>query len=84
MNEAVAIAASKRYSRMQDLFSKRAGILAESGDLEGAAADFGRAIEIDRSPARSSYYLERAATYRALGRNDLAEEDLRLAGASER
>jgi tetratricopeptide (TPR) repeat protein len=85
MDEAIAIASAKRYARMQDLLSRRARILAQSGNLEGAAADLGRAIEAERSPpGRSGLHRERAEVYRALGREDLAAEDLRLAGLPER
>jgi hypothetical protein len=73
MNEAVTIASAKRYARMQDLFSVRARIRAQAGDLQGAVADLGRAIEGESSPAAlAGFRGERAELYRAMGRSDLA------------
>jgi len=76
MNEAIAIALSKHRPNMQDLYLRRAQIRRQAGDLEGAIADYGRAIEADASPMRALYLRERATAYRAQGREDLATRDL--------
>jgi hypothetical protein len=75
MDEAVNIASAKRYGMMQDLYARRARLRAGLGDAEGAASDFGTAIEAAPVSARSWFARERDETLRALGRADLAGED---------
>jgi tetratricopeptide (TPR) repeat protein len=79
MDQAIAIAAAKRYPLIHGLYSRRARILAELGSLQEAIADHGRALETDSSPGRAATLRERAALYAAAGLPDLAAADERAA-----
>jgi len=79
MNEAFAIATRKKLREMHPIYTERARILTQLGDLEGAIADYTRAIESDSSPSRLMYYRERGKLYQEIGRPDLAAEDFRKA-----
>jgi len=83
MNEAVAIATRKKVREMHPIYTERALILTQLGDLEGAIADYTRAIESDSSPSRLMYYRERGKLYEETGRPDLAAEDFRKAGSEK-
>ncbi|MEK6744937.1 MAG: tetratricopeptide repeat protein [Nitrospirota bacterium] len=79
INEAIAIAAQKKLREMFNLYRERARILRNLGDLDGAIADYTRALSSDTSPSRSLYYRERGKLYLDIGRPDLANEDFKMA-----
>ncbi len=79
MDSAIAIATSKRYPYMSDLFSRRARILVSLGLMHEAIADYGRALQSEGPPGPVETLLARAAAYRAAGLGALADADERLA-----
>jgi tetratricopeptide (TPR) repeat protein len=79
LNEAHTIAQRKNVREMQYIYLERARVLRQLGDARGAIVDYTLAIESDPSPARYMYYLERGELYKALGREDLAQEDFNAA-----
>lgn len=78
IDEALAIAAGKNYGRMHEIYAARARILRGAKDLDGAIADFSRAIEASDFPLRSFYYRERGGIYQEQGKAGLASEDFRM------
>jgi hypothetical protein len=85
VDQAIAIAIARGYRHMCELYSARARFRASAGDLEGAVVDYRRAIDDGATPANHLpwYRSELAGVFRAQGRPDLAEQELRLSGLAE-
>ncbi len=79
IDQAIAIAESKHYNRMFELYSSRARIFVSMGDLNRALSDYDRVIGEKPYPERAGYFMERGMVYRMQGKNQLAEEDFRAA-----
>jgi hypothetical protein len=82
VDEAIAIASARGFRGMCELYAARARFRASAGDLDGAVLDYRTAIVDVYTPAHHLpwYRSELAAVYRAQGRPELAEQELRLAG----
>jgi protein O-mannosyl-transferase len=83
IDKAIAIAESKRYHRMFELYASRARIFAARGDLERALSDYERVIGCTPYPEQAGYYMERGMLYQNLGMDDLAAQDFRSAGMAQ-
>ena len=83
ISKALAIAESKGYRAMYEIYLERAGILAEMGEFDRAIADYTKALESATAGARAMVHYARGVVYQKSGRNDLASEDFRLSGGSE-
>lgn len=80
-DEALRIAISKNYNRVYDIQLLRGRVLAKLERWDEAAAAYTDAINRDSSPTRALYFAERGTAYSRMGRQDLADEDFRLAGS---
>ncbi|GAM10543.1 transmembrane and TPR repeat-containing protein 3 [Geobacter sp. OR-1] len=76
-NAAIAIAAKSGVGSIYNLYAFRGVALSDIGRYEEAVADFDKAIELYPHP---TYFQQRGAALKALGRFDAANEDLRRAG----
>ena len=79
IDKAIAIAESKRYNRMFELYAARARIFAAKGNFERALSDYERVIDDTPNPEKAGYYMERGMLYRNQGEDRLAEDDFRSA-----
>lgn len=84
IEQAITIAASKQYRAMHELYLKRAAIRLDMGEFDRAVADYTKALETVTADKRAMILYERGLAYQKSGRDDLANEDFRLAGMTER
>lgn len=78
-DEALRIAISKNYNRIYDIQLLRGRILARLERWDEAAVAYTDAINRDSSLTRAIYFAERGTAYSRMGRQDLADNDFKLA-----
>lgn len=76
-DEAYAIALRKGYRGAHEIIAARARVFRDMGDLEGAIAEFGRAIRSAGAREGRMYLWERGSIHRARGSAELAADDFR-------
>lgn len=84
INEAITIAAQKKYNAMHELYRVRAGIFLDIGNMNSAVDNYTKALETATAGSRAMILYERGVLYQKIGRFDLAAEDLRLSNMTER
>jgi hypothetical protein len=81
LDDALAIARSRGYGALHELYVERAMILSSLGQPSEAIADYTRALASARGEARAGVLMGRGSAYRELGEEALAAADFEAAAA---